>query len=362
VQIDTMAMTYRITYLASPVPATTGTVTPTRSSPPGNTASGTLSRETLLPTEKLNRCTFRLENASLDPARPARIFFGDGMLGGAIPGAEIAFAGVAGVGVVPNARFPYYPFIAFAEQSTSLTEIAGTYSMLGYHKIPSQNFLPVAVDASLTIRADGSFVECDSNGVHAGQCRQPGTNFALRNDSPAFESGRFFGQAAPTQAVDGPQARGILIVGKLRRQLVPVLVRVGAADPSIHAPPGAAPKTPLADDESGIALLAPQAPVRAGSQNGEYVGVDSNFAYRAMALVGTQSTLLDPFNPSQASLAAALDLDYSRATWGVVAVKSAKGFGDGASTGKIIFAGGAFGYLDETNPSAPYFAMGAFSQ
>jgi hypothetical protein len=151
--------------------------------------------------------------------------------------------------------------------------------------------------------------------------------------------------------VDGPQARGILIVGKLRGQLVPVLVRVGAADPSIHAPPGAAPKTPLADDESGIALLAPQATVRAGSQNGEYVGVDSNFAYRAMALVGTQSTLLDPFNP-----------DFAQAARGVVPVKSVKGISDGASTGKIIFAGGAFGYLEETNPSAPYFVMGAFAQ
>ena len=362
VQIDTRAMTYRIAYLASPVPTTTGTVTPTRASPPDNVVSGTLSQETLLPTARQNRCAFRLDNASLDPARPARFFLGDGVLGGAIPGAEIAFAGVAGVGVVPRTRFPYYPFIAFSQQSTNLAEIAGTYSMLGYHKVPSQNFLPVAVDAMLTIHADGSFVACDNNGVRAGGCQQLGTNFVLLSDSPAFESGRFLGQAAPTQAVDGPKARGILVVGKTRGQLVPVLVRVGIADPSIHAPPGTPPKTPLADDESGIALLAPRAAVEAGSRNGQYVGVDSNFGYRAMALIGSQSTLLDPFNPSQASLASALDLDFAQATPGVVSVKHSGAFANGRSPGKMIFVGSAFGYLDDSNPSDPYFAMGAFAQ
>jgi Protein of unknown function (DUF2957) len=360
-QIDTNAMTYRITYLASPVPTTTGTVTPTRANPPDNVVSGTLRQETLLPTERQNRCAFRLENASLDSIRPARIFLGDGVLGGTVPGAEIAFSGVAGVGVVPKTRFPYYPFIAFSQQSTDLAEIAGTYTMLGYHKLPSQNFLPVEVDATLTIHADGSLVQCDNNGIRAGKCQQPGTNLALRQDSPAFESHRFVGQTAPTQAVDGPQAQGILVVGKTRGELVPVLVRVGVADPSIHAPPGSPPKTPLADDESGIALLAPQAVIGAGSRNGQYVGVDSNFSYRAMALIGRQSTLLDPFHPSQASLASALDLDFAQPTPGVVSVKRAA-LGSTGLAGKMIFAGAAFGYLDNANPRDPYFAMGAFAQ
>ncbi|WP_295497013.1 DUF2957 domain-containing protein, partial [uncultured Ralstonia sp.] len=74
VQLDTTRMTYKITYLASPVPVTTGTVQPTRDTPPNNVATGTLTQETALPTEKLNQCTFRLNNASLDPNRPARFF------------------------------------------------------------------------------------------------------------------------------------------------------------------------------------------------------------------------------------------------------------------------------------------------
>ena len=361
VQLDTTAMKYKITYLASPVPVTKGTVLPTRATAPYNVATGTLTQETLLPTSKLNQCAFRLSNASLDPTRPARVFLGEGVLGGTIPGAEIAFAGVAGVGVVPDTTFPYYPFLAFSETSTSLAEIAGTYSMLGYHKVPSQNFDSVAVDASMTINADGSFTECDNSGLYAGQCHQPGTRFVARTDSRTFETNRFTGQVAPTQAVDGPQAQGILIVGKLRGQLVPILVRVGAADPSIVAPTGSLPKTPLADDESGIAMLALQANVAAGSQNGEYIGVDSNFTYRTTALTNTQATMLDPFNPSLAELATAIDLDYTQTLPGLVTPKKT-GAAHATPTGKMIFSGGAIGYLDMSDPSAPYFAVSAFVQ
>ncbi len=42
-QIDTTKMTWQITYIESPIPATTGTVTPTRA---GQTVSGTLTQET----------------------------------------------------------------------------------------------------------------------------------------------------------------------------------------------------------------------------------------------------------------------------------------------------------------------------
>ena len=362
IQLDTTAMTYKVTFLASPVPVTAGTVLPTRASAPHNVVSGTMTQETLLPTTKLNQCAFRLNNASLDPARPARVFLGEGVLGGTIPGAKISFSGVAGVGAVPDTTFPYYPFIAFAHTSTDLREIAGTYSMLGYHKVPSQNFAPVAVDATLSINADGSFTECDNSGLYAAQCRQSGTNFIARTDSPTFETDHFTGQLAPTQAVSGPQARGILIVGRLRGQLVPILIRVGAADPSIASPAGSPPKTPLADDESGIAMLAPQENVVMGSQNGEYVGVDSNFAYRTTALVNAQATLLDPFNPSQASLAAPLDLDYTQSLAGLVKTKGAAGATGTTPTGKMIFTGGTMGYLDMSDPDAPYFAVSAFVQ
>jgi Protein of unknown function (DUF2957). len=69
---------------------------------------------------------------------------------------------------------------------------------------------------------------------------------------------------------------------------------------------------PYADDESGISILAPQTSVAVNSQNGEYIGVDSQFDYRTTALEGTQATLLDPFNASQASLATALNLDFTQ--------------------------------------------------
>lgn len=72
VQLDTTKMTYQITYLASPIPVKTGTVAPTRDTAPNNVQTGTLTQETALPTEKLNQCAFRLNNASLDPSRPAR--------------------------------------------------------------------------------------------------------------------------------------------------------------------------------------------------------------------------------------------------------------------------------------------------
>lgn len=362
IQIDTAALTYRVTYLDSPVPVALGTVSPTRAERPYNVVTGTLERETLLPTASRNRCAFRLSGASLSAAHPARVFLGDGVIGGTIPGAEIAFDGVAGIGVVPRTTFPYYPFIGFAQQETNLAAIAGDYTMLGYRKVPSRNFQPVALDASMTLQADGAFSQCDRLGPHAGTCRQPGMNFVLRSDSPAFESRGFDSQLAPTQALDGPQARGILIAGKLRGQLVPVLVRVGKADASIAAPPGAPPKTPVADDESGIALLARTAAIASGVPNGEYVGVGSDFAYRAMALIGAQATLLDPFNPSQASLASALDLDFAQRTPGVVAVSRASAKGGSAASGKMIFAGGTFAYLDSAGETEPYFIMGAFVQ
>ncbi|TAM12711.1 MAG: DUF2957 domain-containing protein, partial [Pandoraea sp.] len=70
-QIDTTKMTWQVTYVESAIPATTGTVSPSRA---GTSQSGTLAPETLLPTQKQNECAFYLQGASLDPNKPARIF------------------------------------------------------------------------------------------------------------------------------------------------------------------------------------------------------------------------------------------------------------------------------------------------
>jgi hypothetical protein len=348
-QLDTTKMTWQVTYVESPIPQTTGTVTPTRA---GTTASGTLTQETGLPTQKLNQCAYQLNGASLDPSRPARVFVGEGVAGGTIPGAQIQFNGVLGVGAVPDTTFPYYPFIGFSTIETNIANVAGTYNQLGYHQIPSQNFLPVTVDAKITINADGTWSECDNSGINAGKCQQPGTNLAQSSDgSGAFETDNFQGQAKATLATT-PIAKGFMIVGKLRNQLVPILVRTGAANPSALQ----------ADDESGISILAPQSTIAENSQNGEYIGVDSQFDYRTTALEGSEATLLDPFNASQASLATALNLDFTNTVPGVVTTTQVNASTGSTPTGKMIFTGGVFGYLDLTTPASPYFTIGAFVQ
>ncbi|MBJ9733879.1 DUF2957 domain-containing protein [Burkholderia cenocepacia] len=362
VQLDTTKMTYRMTYLASPVPATTGTGQPTRDTAPANVVDGTLADETGLPTVKLNQCTFRMQNASLDPSRPARLFLGEGVLGGAIPGATIQFDGVIGVGKITKTTFPYYPFISFSSLETDLTKIAGTYNQLGYHQVPSQNFQPVALDQQVTINADGSYTETDNFGKKNGgqplassaTVNQP---FTLRPDAPAFQSLNYLPQIPPTLAALDPAkaGKGILIVGKLRNQLVPVFIRTGAANADLTQGP------PSADDESGISFLSPRTAVAQGSQDGEYTGVDSAFNYRATALVGAQATLLDPFNASQAALTRALNLDYTQKVPGVVTTVHADA-ASGPATGKFVFTGGVFGFLDMADTSNPYFTVGAFVQ
>ncbi|MDF3084616.1 DUF2957 domain-containing protein [Burkholderia sola] len=362
VQLDTTKMTYRMTYLASPVPTTAGTVQPTRDTAPANVVDGTLADETGLPTVKLNQCTFRMQNASLDPSRPARLFLGEGVLGGAIPGATIQFDGVIGVGKIPKTTFPYYPFISFSSLETDLTKIAGTYNQLGYHQVPSQNFQPVALDQKVTINADGSYTETDNFGKKNGgqplassaTVNQP---FTLRPDAPAFQSLNYQPQIPSTLAALDPAkaGKGILIVGKLRNQLVPIFIRTGAANADLTQ--GA----PSADDESGISFLSPQTAIAQGSQNGEYTGVDSAFNYRATALVGAQATLLDPFNASQAALTRALNLDYTQTVPGVVTTVHADA-ASGPATGKFVFTGGVFGFLDMADTSNPYFTVGAFVQ
>ncbi|PCE30893.1 DUF2957 domain-containing protein [Burkholderia ubonensis] len=355
-QLDTTKMTWQVTYVESPVPRTTGTVTPTRA---GTVDSGTLTQETLLPTNKLNQCAFRLNGASLDPSRPARIFVGFGVAGGTIPGKEIQFGGVLGQAAVPDTKFPYYPFIGFSAIETNLANVAGTYSHVGFGEVPSQQFAPVSIDAKVTINADGTWIKCDSTGQFAGTCRQPGTNLAPSADgSGAFQTNSYQSQIKPTLSTL-PQGKGFMIVGKLRNQLVPILVRTGVANPNVQPDSNGVPGL-TADDESSISILAPQTAIAVGSQNGEYIGVDSAFNYRTTALINNQATLLDPFQPSQASLATPLDLDYTQKVPGTVTTIHS-GSGSTSPTGKFIFTGGVFGFLDNAS-STPYFTIGAFVQ
>ncbi|MDR5834160.1 DUF2957 domain-containing protein [Caballeronia sp. LZ034LL] len=357
IQLDTTRLTWQVTYVASPIPQTPGTVVPTRA---GTLDSGTLTPETQFATQSLNRCAYRLNGASLDPARPARVFVGDGVVGGTIPGKELAYAGNDGAGAIPDTTFPYFPFIGFATLDTNLADITGTYNQIGYAQVLSQNFAPTTINASVTINPDGSWSRCDTTGLYAGTCRQPGTNLtASSNGSGAFETDHYQGQIQPTLAPVA-QAKGYLIVGTLRGQRVPIMIRTGAANPGTQPDANGVP--PLtADDESGIAILAPQTKLGSGAQNGEYIGADSRFDYRATALADTRATLFDPFNASQASLATVLTLDYTQTLPGAIGTTHA----DAASatpTGTFLFTGGVFGFLDMSTPASPYFLIGAFVQ
>jgi hypothetical protein len=345
-QIDTTKLTWQVKFIESAIPAQTGTVTPTRA---GTTKSGTLTPETLLPTAALNQCAYYLNGASLDPNKPARIFVGEGILGGTIPGADVQYSGVAGFGVVNNTTFPYYPFIGFSSIDTNLADLAGKYNQLGYHQVPSQNFMPVPVDSAITINADGTWTECDNTGDNAGTCEQAGSNWTQSADgSGAFESDEFQGQARATNAFVRA-GKGFIILGKLNNQLVPILIRTGYANPT----------TFVVDDESGISELAPQTPIAVDSQDGEYTGVDSNFGYVGTAIEGTEATMLDPYEASNASLATALNLDFTETVPGVVTTTLVNA---SSASGKLIFTGGVLAYLYNENTSSPYFMIGAFVQ
>lgn len=346
VQIDTTKKTWSVTFLDSSVPRTTGTVSPTRSDTTNglNVMTGTLVQETTLPTDKLNQCAFVLQGASLDASRPAKLFLGEGVMGGTIPGARIQFNGLLGAGAVPDTTFPYFQFIGFAQTETDLSKIASVYNGSGFHEIPSKNFAQVAQDYKMSLAADGSFTVCDNK--VGGTCKQKGNKFVPQSNGTLLST-NYEGEQAPS--LGGVMGRAYLIVGKLRGALVPVMIRVGYAS---------ADKLPLgADDEIGIGMMAPATAVVQGSVNGEYIGVDSNFDYKTTALVGAEAAMLDPFHASDATRAIALKLDFSQTTPNVVT--TTRKDGTAGITGKFMFTGGVFGFLEDRNGS-PYFTIGAF--
>lgn len=351
VQIDTTQRTWAVTFLDSSVPRTTGTIKPTRSDPTGgkNVMTGTLAKETGLPTEKLNQCAFQLLGASLDPTRPARLFVGQGVMGGTIPGARIQFNGIAGAGSVPDTTFPFFQFIGFAQTETDLTKIAGTYNGSGFHEVPSKKFQMVAQDYRMALAADGSFTVCDNKA--GGTCKQRGDKF-VPQDNGTLLSTRYEGELPPT--LGAVLGRAYLIVGKLAGHLVPIMIRVGFAnDDFTQLPVGA-------DDEIGIGMMAQAVSAPQGTYNAEYVGVDSNFEYRVTALVDGDAAMLDPFRASDATLATALKLDFSQTVPGVVTT-TRKDVGASGPKGKFMFTGprGVFGFVEDRNGS-PYFTVGAF--
>lgn len=202
----------------------------------------------------------------------------------------------------------------------------------------------------MALAADGSFTVCDNA---TNTCERKGNNF-VPQASGALLSTNYKAESQPP-TLGGTLGKAYLIVGKLRGQLVPVMIRVGYANDSLaNGPLGA-------DDEIGIGMMAPAVALTEGTVNGEYVGVDSNFNYRVTALVGAAATMMDPFRPHDASLAIPYRLDFSQQVPGVVRTSRRDAPAGSAPTGKLMFTGGVFGFLEQRD-SGPYFTVGAFVQ
>lgn len=353
-QFDTAKGTYQITIIESAVPKTPGTVSPTRA---GVTLTGTMTHPTKpLPTTTQNNCAFELKTvtasdgtsqAIIDPANPPIIFVGNGVAGGGIPGATISYPGVVpalGIGTIPARTFPMYPVLAFASTETDFSKVAGTYNVLGYHLVPSggtsiggTHYAPATANVVETLKADGSCTPATGNA-----CKSTGQPWHLRAGTDgAFDSNNdggpgsqpypyFYSTAvAPANA----RARGVLVVGKLDGQQVPLLVRVGYASIngllSINV-----------DDESGLALLSPVTLATQSTMQGSYIGSGSDFKYTFSIVQNNVVALLDPQDASLRPVGG-FQMDFTQATRaGVIATTDNSG-----NTGSLITAGPVYAHL-----------------
>ncbi|KWR89208.1 DUF2957 domain-containing protein [Cupriavidus sp. IDO] len=356
-RFDTQAHTYQLEIIESPVPKQTGSISPTRA---GVTFSGTFANLTTLPTAEQNRCAVALQSANasdstsqalIDPSHPPVIFLGNGVAGGGIPGATISYGGILGIGAIPSTTFPIYPVLAFAQTETDFGKVAGTWNVLGYHQVPSggsltaqSHFTPATAQTTETLNADGS---CTATG---SSCVTTGNSWKLRTQNDgAFESSNadgsrrypsFYSQAITNN--NNSRAKGVLVVGKLNGALIPLLIRVGYANVasifSINV-----------DDESGLALLAPNARLASAQIIGGYIGSGSDLAYTASLVYDNHVDLLDPMTMN---LTGSYQLDFTQNVPGMVTTTDNSGTG-----GALIANGRVFAHLAGTGGSNPTFRV-----
>ncbi|MBN3791126.1 DUF2957 domain-containing protein [Burkholderia sp. Ac-20353] len=306
VRFDTTKLTYQMQFIESSVPTVAGQVNNTRR---GLTINGAFHHPTDLPTAEQNRCAFVLDSGAtsdgayavtINRADPPKLFVGNGVVGGGIPGATIAFAGMQvapGVvfGVVPSRTFDFYPFIGFTDTETDFSKVAGNYNELGIHLSPvgglaqSMNgavgWEPDVVNWNQTFNADGS---CTITPGSDYSCQTTGSPWTLRKNADGSADNVFVSNAVLNQAAgviaypvaaQAPgivlpttpsQAKGIMIVGKLNGVRVPIVIRVGYTyvDPSnLFAS--------VADAEVGISMLSPTTAIAANSLKGGFIGATS---------------------------------------------------------------------------------------
>jgi Protein of unknown function (DUF2957) len=446
--LDTAKKQYEMTFVESPVPSSPGQVNETRA---GLAITGSYETADLyrvadatggtqtpfaLPTAEQNRCALVLRGGQtadgryafdIDPRDPPILFVGNGIVGGAIPGATVQFDGVElapgiNVGVVPRKTFDYYPFIAFSKTITDFSRIAGHYNELGIHFTPEGGSYQTSQDdptpsalgwqadgfqVSETLRADGS---CTIDAAQPfATCPTTGTNWRLRSNADGSLDNVFVSEPLPSTTPNvGPvypavgsglmqasfaqnRAHGIMIVGDVDGEAVPVVIRVG------YAYAGTSIMDSTLDDQIGISLLSPASQLDPGSFSGAFIGATSTSAcgrvtanspvgeiyegacldeattknpginYTSTVFQSADAAFLDPF-----ALRATTNftLDYIQQQPGVVRVTAQN---DLVSAGGAVFRQGDAGSLIKSgrvfallingaNAPNPFFTIGAFVQ
>ena len=375
--INATAMTYTLSWLESPIPLATGTVSPTRvgvqiTGPVAHPPAGAL------PTAEQIRCAFILEpgtgsgpngtyttTADFNSANPPTIFIGQGVAGGGIPGATVQFSGVlVGIGAVDSRHFDFYPFLGFASTTTDITKLPGTYNGLLYHLTPSGNSGNYATAGTNTIETFDATGTCTSTqsttgfSPNTGGCLSTGNPYTVDSNGylDSTQAPQIIAQTLPT----GKSGVAHMILGQLNGATIPLVVRTGNVDIGALQ----------VDDESGIAMLAPATALASGGFDGGYVGADSNFNYTATLINGATGTFV---NPGTSSAEDGFSLTYGLTTSpGLVGVTATTTSG-GSATGYAIAAGGLYAILiqgEENNGVAstsaisgtaetPYFGVGA---
>jgi hypothetical protein len=447
-KFDTATKQYQLTFVESEVPTSAGEVNETRA---GLTiigsyenanrysitdAHGHASTPLALPSAEQNRCAFVVKSGAtadgrysvtVNPEDPPMFFVGNGIVGGGIPGAAIEFGGIQvvrgfNIGKVPRKTFDYYPFVAFSNTVTDFAKVAGDYNELGIHLTPeggnfqttadnpagvALGWQPDGVQAAETFHADGSCVADDAS--DAAACSTTGTHWTLRTNADGspdnvFTSGKVagvppsgpiypaVGNGTLQEALAPNFAHGIMIVGNLDGQPVPVIIRVGYA----HA--GTDLASSALDDQIGISLLAPASRVQPSAFSGAFIGANSAsvcgivsaFAptapgvYEGACLddtatanvgVNYTSTIFQSpsaafFNPFSSTAATNFTFDYTQTQPGLVRLTAENDFVAGhaavfkrGDTGSLIKVGPVFALLmNGTGLPNPFFTIGAFVQ
>ncbi|WP_179405453.1 DUF2957 domain-containing protein [Burkholderia guangdongensis] len=363
VNIDAVAMTYTLKWYESPIPLAVGNVTPTRA---GTTITGKVVHPTTLPSAEQNRCAFVLTPGSgiasdgstystastFNPANPPMLLIGMGVAGGGIPGAEVQFNGVLGQFAVPDRKFDFYPFLAFAQVDNNLADLQGTYNALTYHIQPSKQYKAVGENVVETFDASGNCTSPSGSCVTTGGAWSPNANgsYFTSKNAPQTTGPNTLGGLVTLPIV----ANANMVLGKLNGAIVPVVVRTGVADPS---------KVEV-DDESGIAVLGAANALASGGFDGGYAGADSNFKYTAALIRGGNGTFI---NPTTAAAEDGFTLQYGASSPGLVSVTAPGGNGFAIATGglyAVLIQGTVNGGVTPSSAiagtsSAPYFGVGA---